>query len=111
MKNWILDRAAWIDQNVPGTQCLSGIEEHKPQFSFTMRAYPNPAIGAFNLEIQNDKADKLYLEIFTGTGQRVYSRDIGRDPLYNERIPLSPGAYMIRVTGNSGVDVTKVVVQ
>jgi hypothetical protein len=111
MKNWIISRAAWIDQNVPGTECMSSIEDHPQQLSFTMRAYPNPSIGSFNLEIQNERAEQLSVEIYSGTGQLVYGRDIGREPIFSERIHLDPGAYLVRVKGNSGMDAAKIVVQ
>lgn len=111
MKNWILSRAAWMDQNVPGTECLSGVHDTEQTFTFSLRAYPNPAIGEINLEIQNEKAENLTMEIFSTTGQLAYSKRIGRDLLYSGLIRLDAGAYMVRITGDHGVGVTKIIIQ
>jgi hypothetical protein len=111
MKNWILDRAAWIDQNVPGTACLSAIDDPEQSLAFSVRAYPNPAVGQINLEVQNEEAGDMNLEIFSSTGQLAWSHHIGKDLLYSGTVRLDPGAYMVRVTGNKGVKVTKIIIQ
>jgi hypothetical protein len=53
----------------------------------------------------------MNLEIFSSTGQLAWSHHIGKDLLYSGTVRLDPGAYMVRVTGDKGVKVTKIIIQ
>jgi hypothetical protein len=110
MKNWILQRTAWIDANIPGADCPTPVEEHEGNI-LLVRAYPNPAIGQVNIEIQNPLEENLVLEIFSVTGQVVYTRDIGREAFYTDLIGLRPGSYLMRVTGGQETRTTKILIR
>jgi hypothetical protein len=111
MKNWILDRAAWIDANIPGAYCTTGMEENSGSIGLTVRAYPNPAIGEINIEVQQTKPDDLRIEIYNITGQMVYDRNLGNESLHISSITLNPGTYLVKVSGNKHSQVTKILIQ
>jgi hypothetical protein len=111
MKNWIKDRAAWIDTNIPGSTCLSPVNDKDATFTFLLRAYPNPAIEEVNIEVRNERSERLTLEIFSYTGQLVYNKQLPGEPLVIEKIRLQPGAYLIKVTGKENSRTEKIMVQ
>ena len=111
MKNWILARAAWLDDHMPGAYCTTGTEDPVSSSGISLRAYPNPARDVINLEIQNSQAEELTLEVFNCTGQLIHRWDTGMDIMIIHRIGLVPGAYLVRVSGGDHIAVTKVLVQ
>ena len=111
MKTWITDRAAWLDANIPGNTCLSPVNDKDATFTFLLRAYPNPAVEEVNIEIQNERSEKLNLEIFNYTGRLVYSKPLSGEPLIIEKVRLQPGAYLIKVTGKENSRTEKIMVQ
>lgn len=111
MKNWIRDRAEWIDANIPGVYCTTGIKEEERSFTLTVKAYPNPAVGEVTLEIQNTREDELLLEIYSITGQLVLSGTLGREPLHTKKIALQAGLYTARVTSGNETETVKIIVR
>ena len=100
-----------MDSNIPGSTCLSPVNDKDATFTFLLRAYPNPAIEEVNIEVQNERSEKLSLEIFNYTGQLVYSKQLSGEPLITEKIRLQPGAYLIKVTGKENSRTEKIMVQ
>jgi hypothetical protein len=111
MKTWITGRAAWLDKSVPGSTCLSPVNDNDATFTFLLRAYPNPAIDEVNIEVQNEKSLKLRLEIFNYTGQLIYEKQLPGEPLVIEKITLQPGAYLIKVSGKENSKTEKIMVR
>jgi hypothetical protein len=111
MKNWILDRAAWIDANIPGNTCTTATDENGKTNPLLIRAYPNPAMGEINIEVQSTLTDKLLVEIFNPMGQLVYSKVNEQDLLFTDRIRLQPGAYMVKVTEGNNSKTIKIIIQ
>jgi hypothetical protein len=111
MKTWITDRAAWLDANIPGSTCLSPVNDKDASFTFLLRAYPNPAVEEVNIEVQNERSEKLSLEIFNYTGQLVYSKPLSGEALIIEKVRLQPGAYLIKVAGKENSRTEKIMVQ
>jgi hypothetical protein len=111
MKNWISNRLIWMDAFIPGNTCSTSTDKETENSLFSIRAYPNPAIGEFNLEIQNVAEGTLQLEIFNITGELVWADDPGMDPYLTRRISLPPGVYTIRVTNGSVTKTVKVIIQ
>jgi len=111
MKNWIRDRAEWIDANIPGVYCTTGIKEAEESFNLSLKAYPNPAFGVVTLEIQNVREDELLLEVYNITGQLVLSSTLGREPLHTKKITLQAGLYTARVTNGNDTETVKIIVQ
>jgi hypothetical protein len=110
MKSWIRNRLIWMDAFIPGNTCAAASEDDTESKLFTVRAYPNPASGEFNLEIQNLQESDLRLEIFTTTGELVMADDPGHDPLITRRISLAPGIYTMRVTSGTETRTVKMIV-
>ncbi len=111
MKNWILDRAAWIDDNIPGVPCATGTGEIEGSFTLSLRAYPNPAIGEITVEVQNTDMENAWMEIYHYTGQMVYKRELGKESLFTQKILLPAGAYVIKVYSNTQSRITKIIIQ
>jgi hypothetical protein len=111
MKDWISNRLIWMDAFIPGNTCTTAMDDAKENSLFSIRAYPNPAIEEFNLEIQNVSEGKLILEVFSITGELVFTDHPGQDPYLNERIKLAPGVYTVRVTNNLETKTVKVIIQ
>jgi len=111
MKNWILNRAAWIDNNIPGAYCTTGIDDPDGSISLSLRVYPNPAIGEITIEIQNPGNRNSRVEIFNFTGQLVFSREIDNEPIFTERIRLQPGAYVVKASSGNWSQVDKIIIQ
>jgi len=110
MKNWILSRLAWMDANIPGNTCTTAINEEGETHPFLIRAYPNPAIGEINIEVQNILAGKLSMEVFNITGQLVYATELGQDLFLTKKISLQPGVYTVRITGGMETETAKIIV-
>ncbi|NCC74689.1 MAG: T9SS type A sorting domain-containing protein [Sphingobacteriia bacterium] len=78
-----------------------------PSFENTIHAsiYPNPGNGLFNIRIAQ-QAD--YLEVFSLTGQLVYSRDIISEELTIDLRSLNSGLYLAKISNrNTGLFTTK----
>lgn len=111
MKNWINERLAWIDGNIPGTTCATGLEPADETRLFSVRAYPNPAMGEVNLEIVNSREGDLSVSIFSVTGQLVHSDQPGSEAYLIKRIHLNPGIYTARITSGSETQTLKLIIQ
>ncbi|HEX2395884.1 MAG TPA: CotH kinase family protein, partial [Bacteroidales bacterium] len=109
MKNWIIQRAAWMDTHMPG-DCTTSSEEY-PATSFILSARPNPAREVVNLEIQNPLQLPLNLDIINTAGVIVYSELTGIESIINRRIALNPGIYIIKARNANEHQTLKVVVQ
>ncbi len=111
MKNWITSRLIWMDAFIPGNACTAAVDENEENSLFSIRAYPNPAVGDFNLEIQNLQEGKLSLEVFNITGELVMADALGNDPFLTQRISLAPGVYTVRVISGLEAKTVKVIIQ
>lgn len=111
MKTWIKARAAWLDSHIPGSSCLSPVNDKDATYTFLLRTYPNPAIEEVNIEVQNERSQSLSLEIFNFTGQLVFTKQLTRDPLITEKVRLQPGAYLVKVSGQESSKTQKIIIQ
>jgi|WetSurSiteA1Bulk_404760.scaffolds.fasta_scaffold00381_12 hypothetical protein len=111
MKTWILGRFVWMDSHIPGAECTAVVDENGESRLFSLRAYPNPAIGEINVEIQNELEEEVSLQVINITGQLVYARELGRAPLITENVSLHPGIYTVRVTKNMQTEIVKIIIQ
>ncbi len=106
MKDWINNRIAWLDTNMPGdcTQDIVGITETK---AFTVEVFPNPA------------SEKVYAKIPAGSDLKLVSND-GKTVEYRTNtstleelsiINLEPGIYFLSVQTNDRLVTKKLVIQ
>lgn len=110
MKNWILNRAQWIDDNIPGVFCTTFVNEGESR-SLKLRAYPNPARGPITLEVQHEANEWLQLRITTLAGHEILSERMQSEPRFTKEINLPAGIYLIQVTGNQGTSAIKIIIQ
>jgi hypothetical protein len=109
LKAWIHARAKWMDRNMPGV-CIPNETANELSQDGFLRAYPNPAVGNINIEIQYPKTENTLLEVFSLYGQLVYSRNHPNTNYILENIQLSPGTYILRASSDSGVKTTRFVI-
>jgi len=110
MKNWIVERAAWMDSHMPGNCSLASGGNHEND-TFLLMARPNPSVGAVNLEIQNPSRLPLTIDIVNISGNVVYSEVTDRETLMSRRIILNPGIYLIRARSGDEYRTLKVIVR
>jgi hypothetical protein len=109
LKQWIKDRAVWMDNNMPGLCVVSDVS-HEVSSVFEIRAFPNPAVGNINIELQNPVAEDVLIEVFNLYGQLSFSRQIKGSNYHLENISLAPGTYLLRATSASDIKTTKFVI-
>jgi hypothetical protein len=110
MKNWILSRAEWLDDNIPGSCIQTGTDNPElPSFMITVR--PNPSFGQIHLEIRNPDRMQLRIEVLNITGNIVYVEDIRGDLMISRNIRLRSGIYLVRSGNGNEYQTVKAVVQ
>lgn len=80
-----------------------------------MKVYPNPAKDMLNITFNAVEMQSIRLDLVSAIGQTVYSEDLGKfQGSYNKQLNVSnlaKGIYMLKMSGEKGVKITKVVVQ
>ncbi len=94
LKNWISQRASWLDGNMPGTCAVTGGPEYN-KHGFQAVLYPNPANDQINLEILNPEKKKLQLCLYHVTGHLVYSESLEEATHITRKIKLPSGIYQV----------------
>ena len=69
LKDWVRQRASWLDANMPAVVTAIGDEAREKGFS--MWAYPNPFTSELKLEYRVSNPCQVTLELFNSLGQRV----------------------------------------
>jgi hypothetical protein len=110
LKNWILDRTAWLDENMPGVDCSTDNNEIKVTLMKLM-AKPNPGIGFTRIEVHNPLKKDLKLEITNLSGVVVFTSVIENNLLYFKEISLEPGMYVARISGDHEMQTIKIIIQ
>jgi hypothetical protein len=105
LKNWLRNRIAWLDQNLPGTcTTLSQHQENYSDYSFAV--YPNPNSGTFQVSFFGFESGTMRWEIIDASGRLVFREekpfDAGNNEVLfsGETLSLPPGIYFLR--GQSG---------
>jgi hypothetical protein len=111
MKNWILERVAWMDENMPGIDCTTENPDEYKAASFTILAKPNPGIGHTTIEIQNPLQQDLQVKIISLLGQVVNSFNIDGAPVISKEIAIQQGVYYLRVASEKEIQSLKIVIQ
>ncbi len=86
-----------------------------PGFTNSVKVYPNPNNGGFEVSIEQRQGGHITLELFTIIGQRVsiisFEGKLGMNILPLNFRGLSDGAYLLKVTSSDGVVNKKIVVE
>ncbi len=109
LKQWIRDRGAWMDNNMPGV-CTPDNTSQELTLSGSIRAYPNPAAGNINIEIQCPVSEDVLLEVFNVYGQLIYVKQIKGCSYFHENVQFGPGTYIMRATSSSRMQSCKFVI-
>lgn len=109
MKNWILDRTAWMDENMPGADCVTDHSEYEVSL-LKLMAKPNPGIGFTRIEVHNPLEKELMLEITNLSGVVVFASVIENNLLYFKEISLDPGIYVARISGDHEMQTLKIII-
>ena len=105
LKEWISNRLAWMDSNMPGNCALT--LDHVTGLEWEM--YPNPATDKVMLQLPSRKTR---IEIYDTSGALVMSEN----SFISTRIALdvsdlAPGVYIVHAMDRSGYSCKKLVVE
>jgi hypothetical protein len=89
----------------------TGVDQNSLVASF--RVYPNPASGAFTVEVTNTVASTMMITLTNIQGQVVYENKVSNVISHSENIDtkLPSGMYFLSISNGSEVKVQKVVIQ
>ncbi len=83
LKTWLLNRATWLDNFLPGTCTLTGLETNETATNGF--AYPNPAMDESWLIFPDDAFRRGTLNVYDAAGKQLLSQSVaiqhGRHPL------------------------------
>jgi hypothetical protein len=85
-----------------------GLEEQFIEESFTL--HPNPTSGLIHLQSKEWKNQELCIEVFDLLGKQKYTESILFQQDYWMNLWLSPGTYLLKVTGPQNEFLTKRIV-
>lgn len=111
MKNFLLDRIAWLDSNMIGTDCQLSLAE-TPRVYPAISAYPNPSTGLFNVLLRGEFSQII---VRSPLGELLHSEalpleDYSNQPLQIDLGWLPTGLYTIEALSASRQEVVKVIV-
>lgn len=98
LKSWILNRAAWLDMNLPGVCTMTGLE-NSDEVRIHLMAYPNPAHESTWLLLPENLNGLAQLSFYNELGQIVASEKItvqGKE-LYIDVQHLNQGLHFIEL--------------
>ena len=104
MQNWLTQRVAWLDANMPGNcadDVIVGVEEQAPQMQINV--YPNPARDVLYVSAEH----QVRFRVHSIQGQLLVPWT-GKE--FTHTVPVSdwaPGMYVIEVDGEAGRQVTR----
>lgn len=109
LKNWISNRTAWLDANLPGTCITAGMSDHDGELK--PMVYPNPAGEIAWLMTNLTVGTEARIRIYNSTGQVKYNSSVMIDdnPV---RLPLRDcgrGILLIEISSGNTVLRTKLI--
>lgn len=113
LKNWIITRAHWIDNNLPGN-CITtdvGALNNSPSATVVAKIFPNPAISFISFEFE--KESNYMIAIKTIEGKNIYQTILNNNEiqLLIDINTLNEGVYLAEIhdTKNQTTQVIKFV--
>lgn len=111
LKNWLVNRATWLDNFLPGTCTLTGMPEMTGQSNGT--AYPNPATDDSWLLFPDDQFRRGMLNVYDAAGKLLSSQGVavqhGRHPM--DLTAYDSGLIIVEFVSENGSFRFKVVKQ
>ncbi|NJO25688.1 MAG: T9SS type A sorting domain-containing protein [Bacteroidia bacterium] len=115
LKQWIKNRLAWIDTNMPNT----GACEDWPlnlQGTLTADVYPNPLAANNTIIIKTKKSQLVYLRVTDVMGRVMHSQKINAVPVTNFIFNINTeswqkGIYFFGFSNDEGENILKKIVK
>jgi hypothetical protein len=98
LKDWLDDRADWLDSHMPGF--CNNVEVTEAFAAAELNAYPNPFSGSLSVNLENFKGATIELELTDMLGQTVYHGEnlvVSNQAAVIETENLVSGTYFLKV--------------
>lgn len=109
LKQWLGQRLAWIDQNIPNTGDCYDWPAYKPG-TMEVKVYPNPFHQAPTVRLTSRNTQVIHTELFDLSGRKLYNASWNvPNGFTNLPIPLdrfATGLYYLRVRNDLGESVS-----
>lgn len=105
LKNWILTRMNWLDNNMPGTCITTGIADY--ELNSSIGIFPNPATDQITISVNEGAVS--HFEIYSAIGKSIYSETAAgnKNAVTVDISQLASGVYFVRVHSGNQVSVSK----
>jgi hypothetical protein len=105
MKQWLFERLAWMDANMPGDCELITSAENEP-LGEQIAIYPNPSAKSFKIALNQSAGKNVKIEIYSMMGEQVLSAETS-NPEFIWEGSHAPGVYVVRITNENILLATK----
>ncbi|MDH4092745.1 MAG: CotH kinase family protein [Cyclobacteriaceae bacterium] len=107
LKEWILARLQWMDENMVGDCALITAVEGDPTGE-VVSVYPNPSYDSFTISISQPAGKKVWIEIYSVRGEQILSVETtnqefvwkGQNQL---KLTAAAGVYIVKVFTENGI--------
>jgi hypothetical protein len=107
LKDWIVERTAWLDDNIPG-KTLTEIDETQRNIE-TLNVYPNPFISWVEVNSTSSLAGVYTIEILNAQGKVIdhQTKNYAANSLINWKIDfkqnITSGIYIVKLIHPDGL--------
>ncbi len=113
MKNWLLQRLTWLDNNMPGI-CIPSSVTGPDKGTQTVYVYPNPFHDQLQVRFNMNHPGSVRIQIDDLAGRTVYNRSqpdgvAGLNEMQVDCRLLTPGMYVLRVVTDEGTFNSRIV--
>ena len=109
LKNWIADRHAWLEVNMPGSCVIQNVEE-KIGLDDQVQIFPNPFDDEIRIEIYNSLKIKN-IRIFDTLGKLVYQQRLNNNFVVIDLNRLNVGLFQATFELEDGVRFSKKIIK
>ena len=107
MKNWIIARLQWMDENMPGN-CELITSAETDVYEDAVRIFPNPSPNTFTIAVDSSLGRDIRITIYNVLGESIYQVEPAeREWVWNGQSgngqALPPGLYVVKVTSEKAV--------
>lgn len=110
MKQWIADRAAWMDENLPGNCIPTTIPGNILAVNGLLIA-PNPFTTETIIQLTGQECNgEKQMLLFNGYGKMIRQVSFAGNRIHLEREGLLPGIYLVEIRGDKKTVTGKLIV-
>ncbi|RYY25806.1 MAG: T9SS type A sorting domain-containing protein [Chitinophagaceae bacterium] len=113
LKSWLRKRISWLDGNIPGICWPPTVSVDEVTEPVAVKVFPNPFENSLN--VQFALPGKYTLELMSLEGRAVWTGQVttnGLNGTYqsgNMFTNMSPGVYLLKISGNSSTKVFRLI--